>query len=498
MTVQAFRIQNFMAFEDTGWIEFRPITLLFGRNSSGKSALIRAWRLLKQSLYALPDEGPLVFVAEEGLDQGSFLETVHNQRVDEPMVFHFRCQLGKSLDGLIEVINRRSQRLGLSATANTEEQGQNDWVDLSLGFRWDGHKPFLSLVRIDCPCAASHQESIFAAEKLYDKKWITSGLLGKQAMPHDLALWRQVILSLSVGFLPAPAGQVINQDELVAAEEFLLVQRLMDDLRESVSEFLKSMEYLGPIRPEPQRVYTLEPLLRQRLRQRGLSAWLDFLLDQADDEQLKEIDQWLQRLGLGEEVAKQKDKYSSGAVTISEVAIHEVQKSKAINLKDMGFGASQVLPIIVHGVLAHAGSFTMIEQPELHLHPAAQATLADFFIHQANCGKRFLLETHSEHLLLRFQRRIAETSYDAIRPDKDAKQRNNGYSLKNPDFELVFVTRADTLSTVELIFVDQRGQIVEQSIEFRDFFSNDYEDIMQLTRTTAEIIHLGHQNDRRD
>ena len=71
----------------------------------------------------------------------------------------------------------------------------------------------------------------------------------------------------------------------------------MHDLRESVSHFLKSMEYLGPIRPEPQRVYTLEALLRQRLRQRGLSAWLDFLLDQADDEQLKEIDQWLCSVG---------------------------------------------------------------------------------------------------------------------------------------------------------------------------------------------------------
>ena len=51
MTVDAFRLKNFMAFRDTGWIELRAITLLFGRNSSGKSAIIRALRLLKQSLY---------------------------------------------------------------------------------------------------------------------------------------------------------------------------------------------------------------------------------------------------------------------------------------------------------------------------------------------------------------------------------------------------------------------------------------------------------------
>lgn len=50
MTVTAFRVQNFMGFEDSGWIELKPITLLFGRNSSGKSALIRALLLLRQSL----------------------------------------------------------------------------------------------------------------------------------------------------------------------------------------------------------------------------------------------------------------------------------------------------------------------------------------------------------------------------------------------------------------------------------------------------------------
>lgn len=101
--------------------------MLFGRNSSGKSALIRALRLLKQSLYGSPTNGPLVFAAEEALDQGSFLETVHNQRVDEPMVFHFRCRLGKSWDNLIQVVNSQDLTTGQ----------QNDWADLSLALTWD-------------------------------------------------------------------------------------------------------------------------------------------------------------------------------------------------------------------------------------------------------------------------------------------------------------------------------------------------------------------------
>ena len=74
MTVRAIRLENFMAFADTDWIELLPISLLFGRNSSGKSAFIRALRLLKQSRTsppdALPTQFPLNFFREHGLDQG--------------------------------------------------------------------------------------------------------------------------------------------------------------------------------------------------------------------------------------------------------------------------------------------------------------------------------------------------------------------------------------------------------------------------------------------
>lgn len=146
------------------------------------------------------------------------------------------------------------------------------------------------------------QSIIFAAEKLSASEWkFASDLRGF----HQEALWQSASLELSVGFIPALNDNQANAKNKLVAQKFTLVQRLIAELGQTVSHFLTSMEYLGPIRPEPERIYTLEPLLRQRLRQRGLSAWLDFLLDQADDEQLLEIDQWLQRLGLGEEVAKE-------------------------------------------------------------------------------------------------------------------------------------------------------------------------------------------------
>ena len=90
-----------------------------------------------------------------------------------------------------------------------------------------------------------------------------------------------------------------------------------------------------------------------------------------------------------------------------------------VDLPDVGFGVSQVLPVVVQCFYAPAGSILFIEQPELHLHPIAQAHLADLFIDvlmSREDGKdrniQMIIETHSEHFLCRLQRRIAEANPD--------------------------------------------------------------------------------------
>ena len=95
MTVEAFRIQNFMGFEDSGWIELWPITLLFGRNSVGKSAILRALLLLKQSLDYPPEVGPLWFVKDDGYDFGDYIELVRDHE-PKPISFWFRCRFRRT------------------------------------------------------------------------------------------------------------------------------------------------------------------------------------------------------------------------------------------------------------------------------------------------------------------------------------------------------------------------------------------------------------------
>ena len=103
---------------------------------------------------------------------------------------------------------------------------------------------------------------------------------------------------------------------------------------------------------------------------------------------------------------------------IQDLVLIDKRSNTPVSHRDVGIGVSQVLPVLV-SAYASTGKLIAIEQPEIHLHPALQAELGDVFLESAlgESGNRFLIETHSEHLILRILRRIRETSEGDLRPD---------------------------------------------------------------------------------
>jgi predicted ATPase len=89
-------------------------------------------------------------------------------------------------------------------------------------------------------------------------------------------------------------------------------------------------------------------------------------------------------------------------------------KEVNVTLADVGFGVSQILPILVEGLRIQPNQTLILEQPEIHLHPKLQMQLADFFISMILSGKRILLETHSDHIINRIVRRIIENEENEI------------------------------------------------------------------------------------
>jgi predicted ATPase len=208
-------------------------------------------------------------------------------------------------------------------------------------------------------------------------------------------------------------------------DEYSVVTQTIAQIIEQSIAFVKGqftreqINYVSPLRAHPKRYYFLDKA--------NINTVLDTLDGNSLTEILKEnsivrnkVNTWLKTFGLQVDVSTLQD-------VIHKLKIH--QYSLDLDITDVGFGISQVLPVIVQGFLSFDNSLTMIEQPEIHLHPKMQAELADLFIDitgktiiKKGLFKRFplsqpkkylLIETHSEYLLRRLRRRISEGEISA-------------------------------------------------------------------------------------
>jgi predicted ATPase len=141
--------------------------------------------------------------------------------------------------------------------------------------------------------------------------------------------------------------------------------------------------------------------------------------------------------------------------------LQRTPESPEVSLTDVGFGVSQLLPVLVLLYYVPEGSTVILEQPELHLHPSVQSGLADIFIDAyKNRGVQILLESHSEHLLQRLQRRVAE---EQISPE---------------DVALYFCSLEQGESKLTPLELDEYGVIRNYP---KDFFGDRFEEVAATT-----------------
>jgi len=195
---------------------------------------------------------------------------------------------------------------------------------------------------------------------------------------------------------------------------------------EYLSEYYKNLQYIGPLREEPKRFYSFSTLRSLNMGLRGENTThvlsvrekkpIEFLEIQKEKQkiQFKEkkemnllmsLNRWLEIMNL------QKIKPVKRLELITKLKI-EYSKNQpeesSVSIPDVGFGLSQILPVIVGGLMLDSGETLILEQPEIHLHPRMQGDLADFILCNAKLGKRFIVETHSEYFIKRLCLRIAQ------------------------------------------------------------------------------------------
>lgn len=515
MSIDAVRLQNFMAFEDTDWVELRPITLLFGRNSSGKSALIRALLLLRQSLLP-PDDRLFMFSTPYGVDIGGFREMAHRGKEDSIVRFHFRCS-DVELENLLaqsplpEVRKRAQATLQLALGYAAEREGETPNLDR------------IELTELEiCPVRAEGEDSdsLFRAVLLnpedaapFGERWFVDGVLPGSDKPGT---WKGFSCEARRGFLN------INfvEPQSGVSEGYRLLTHIFEKLRDEIAGFLRQIVHLGPIRPEPQRRYSFSRASADEWQARDWTAFRDFIGGRLGGAQIQEINAWLEKLDLAKGGSEPRVTSEIGSLfTEFEVAIRESEEAGPLPLSAMGFGLAQVLPVIVQCTAARPGSLVIVEQPELHLHPRAQAELGDLFVQSSlqaalaswredaqkaleedkelppapifsrklPPGPYFLIETHSEHLLLRLRRRLAETqAYEIQRQGLHLRKDYSlpGQLLTHSDVCMRFVYREGQASRIVQIGIDAQGELDTSQAppQFDEFFADDLTELAALVR----------------
>ena len=234
-----------------------------------------------------------------------------------------------------------------------------------------------------------------------------------------------------------------------------LVKNIVKELNGILGE-LYDIQHLGPVRDIPRRDYASHSYGELRWAT-GLQAW-DVLVEKP--QLVKKINQYMKNLALGYSFKLSEDRKE-------RMQLYDETHKIYLHPLDIGFGISQVIPVVV-GALDDTSQIFAVEQPELHVHPAVQVALGDVFIDGIkNSNRTMLIETHSEHLLLRIMRRMRETFEDRIE--------ENRFPVTPDDIAVLFVEWHDSQTIIREMPVNERGDLVKAWPG--GFFEEDIEEV---------------------
>lgn len=361
-------LKNFRAYENTGEVKLNKLNVFLGANNAGKSSFSSAVEIFFRSYLSRGEREPLPFNQMPSL---STFDSVLRQ--------HWAPNVA------------RPKSFSLSFHLTTENSSAR--VSLTYARVASDGSPIAEAVEYDLGA----DKMLLTREKRPGSKRYSLKMGGKSTGAQDL---------IFNGLLPYPLDFEGDNRTWIEFRKKLVLQRVFRDYR--------PLEIVSPSRPVPRAIYVLDdPNLG--VDDRDLVAYLTQLFTSLDPKDVairERIKEHLSTLGLATDftVSSVSKKTASKIVSLR---IAPKTKRQQLTIADVGFGASQVLPLLVKDARLEDGVL-IAYQPEVHLHPFAQARLADIFVSSVDRGNQIFVETHSQDFILRLQLLMLE---GAISPE---------------------------------------------------------------------------------
>lgn len=360
-------LRNFRAFEAQA-VDFAPLTIFVGPNNAGKSSVLSALRILSQTLQGVDWEVPLLLGGF-----GTFRDVVYG--------------------------NKATRTFGMRLSVKRRRRD----ASFEVNFKYRAQRREIILQNF----------TAFDDERQPVLKTVYSRDSERQIIDFISSVGEDIAKQLRLRFFHFVPRMAVISFELQRIKDKKKLAFPTQKIREAdlaISETtrrLQVLQYLGPFRDAPLRVYPFSGE-RPSILSPGGGGATDILV--ADyfrrgtrkRELSNSVQKWLSEARIASDLQVRAVSDRHYDIRLKHPVTGEVE-----NLADVGCGVSQVLPVIVAGYNLETGSLFMVEQPEIHLHPSAQSELGNFFLELYKRGVQSIVETHSEHLILRVQKHVA-------------------------------------------------------------------------------------------
>lgn len=365
-SIKEISVSGYKSIARKQTIEIRPLTILAGANSTGKSSIIQPFLLLKQTLEETFDPGPIL--------------------LSGPII---------KFSSINQILSRKPN--GMSAQTLSIGMGTDEGSNLTLRFGKDKQQAF----KIKEMCFTDKEEDItFRLGMRHQDIRKMMGISSKKELKF---------------FKDSRFSVVRNRCFLGMGVKWK--GRKGDDIRGYTispsgffDEFLRNLIHLPGLRGIPARMYPVTAVGKTYpgTFEKYVASIIHNWQTSKEVQKVEAIVQDMENLGLTTKIVSKKVTDSHVEIQVGRLKSGNGKRiSNMVNIADVGLGTCQALPVVVALRVAKKGQVVYIEQPELHLHPRAKEILADILVNAANRGVRVVVETHSSLLLLGIRSAIA-------------------------------------------------------------------------------------------
>lgn len=429
--ITSLSLENFKSFQKLDNLEIKPLTILLGRNSCGKSSIIQSLLLLKQTI-GEENESDLNV-------EGKYLKFNSLKDISYGVPKNNLATIAYKIG-----FENNTEKANITLEFKNKKN-EDSYIPKLTKFIYSDDKILIDFKNISNKALSRNMKGILSDIKNNKKfKDIKTNMkfeaIFKNFIPVNVRLKDNQSFVFPINF--AFNGVKLNT--------------IYDDI--------KKIKYLSPIRANPERIYIHYSNNATDISENGANSahilWskknkiVNF--NNESYKLLEALHKSIEILGLGQEITSEKI-----SEMVYQIGLKIKNSNSAVSLADVGFGYSQVLPVILLGLLNNNDNLLLIEQPEIHLHPSSASKLADLFLAFIKDKKKFIIETHSQELINKLRLRVIQ--------DPSLKELIN----------IVFIDQDENGTQIKQFEIDETGMFPEWPKGFLDESENIAREILK-------------------